>query len=111
MVRYSHADDAARGNKSRIIFSSPTRNNRSNGVIKMSYDNGKTWPVEKSFGEGKYAYSAICPLEPGFFGVLFESDGGQTIRFARIPMAWLTDGEDSGAGKKPESVKEETSKS
>ena len=72
----------------------------------MSYDNGKTWPVAREFGKGPYAYSSVCPLEPGYFGVLFESDGGQTIRFVRVPMAWLTEGEDTGKATKAEAKKE-----
>ena len=95
MARYSHADDDSRGGKSRIIFASPV-GGRKDAVIKMSYDNGQTWPVSREFGAGPYAYSAICPLEPGFFGVLFETNDGRTIRFVRIPVAWLTWGDDTG---------------
>ena len=105
MARYSHADDSSRGGKSRIIFASPV-GGRKDAVIKMSYDNGQTWPVAREFGKGSYAYSSVCPLEPGYFGVLFESDGGQTIRFVRVPMAWLTNGEDTGKAVKVETKKE-----
>ena len=97
LARYSHADDKARGSKSRIIFTSPV-GGRKDAVIKMSYDNGHTWPVAKDFGKGPFAYSALCPLEPGFFGVLFESNDSKTIRFVRIPVEWLTDGQDTGKG-------------
>lgn len=97
LVRYSFADDAERGSRSRIIFTAP-RAGRKDGIIKMSYDDGKTWPVSKDFGPGPYAYSAICPLEPGFFGVLYEVNGNplREIRFARISLEWLTDGKDTG---------------
>ena len=97
LVRYSFADDAERGARGRIIFSGP-RAGRKDGIIKMSYDDGKTWPVEKDFGPGPFGYSAICPLEPGFFGVLYEVNASplREIRFARVSMKWLTGGKDSG---------------
>lgn len=97
LTRYSFSDDEKRGSKSRILFSAP-KQGRKDGFIKMSYDDGKTWPVEKDLGPGPYAYSALCPLKPGFFGVLYEVNGSpvKTIRFARISMEWLTDGNDSG---------------
>ncbi len=98
LTRYSFKDDKKLGGKSRIIFTAPTVK-RTNGIIKMSYDNGKTWPVSKSFGDGPFTYSSICPLEPGYFGVLFETSGEKLIRFVRIPMAWLTDGKDTGKAK------------
>lgn len=98
LVRYSFADDEARGGKNRILFSAPGEGGRKSGIIKMSYDDGKTWPVEKRIGPGPYAYSALCPLKPGHFGVLFEVNGSplREIRFARVSMDWLTDGKDSG---------------
>ena len=97
LVRYSFADDAERGLRSRILFTGP-RADRVDGIIKMSYDDGKTWPVQKDFGPGPFGYSAICPLEPGFFGVLYEVNASPltTIKFTRVSMSWLTDGQDAG---------------
>ena len=97
LTRYSFADDAALGSRGRILFSSPTQG-RTNGVIKMSYDDGKTWPVAKSVGAGNYSYSVLCPVKPGVAGVLFEVNGHpiRHIRFAPFSISWLTDGEDDG---------------
>lgn len=100
LTRYSFSDDEKLGSKSRILFSAPAGKGRNNGVIKMSYDDGETWPVSKSVGPGPFAYSTLCPLKPGYVGLLFESDGGNTIKFVPIPLEWLTDGEDSGKAKK-----------
>lgn len=97
LTRYSFADDATLGSRGRILFSSPTQG-RTNGVIKMSYDDGKTWPVAKSVGAGNYSYSVLCPVKPGVAGVLFEVNGHpiRHIRFAPFSISWLTDGEDDG---------------
>ena len=64
----------------------------------MSYDDGKTWPVAKSVGNGNYAYSELCPVKPGVAGALFEVNGApiRHIRFAPISISWLTDGKEDG---------------
>lgn len=97
LTRYSFADDVSLGNRGRILFSSPTQG-RTNGVIKMSYDDGKTWPVSRHVGNGPYAYSVLCPVKPGVAGVLFEVNGApiRHIRFAPFSISWLTNGQDTG---------------
>ncbi len=100
MVRYSFAKDKKLGGKSRIIFTSPV-NGRSDGTVKMSYDNGKTWPVSKLLIPGPFAYSTLTPVEPGVMGCLYEvnADPMKIIRFTTFSIDWLTDGEDKGVGK------------
>ncbi len=97
LARYSFEDDEKLGGKSRILFSTPTKG-RAEGVVKMSYDNGKTWPVEKLLIPGPFAYSTLTPVRPGVMGCLYELNSNQitTIRFAAFSIDWLTDGEDSG---------------
>lgn len=112
LTRYSHADDGSKGGRSRIIFSSPT-DGRNNGVIKMSYDDGKTWPVSKLIGEGPFAYSVLTPVKPGVVGVLFEKNGNPIthIKFTTFTLNWLTDGEDSGKKTAENSGAKETTSS
>ncbi len=102
LVRYSFEDDEKLGGKSRLVFSTPT-NGRNEGTIKMSYDNGKSWPVEKLLIPGPFAYSTLTPVKPGVMGCLYEVNSGQitTIRFATFSIKWLTDGEDTGVAGKP----------
>lgn len=98
LTRYSHADDESKGGRSRIIYSSPSGASRENGVIKMSYDDGKTWPVSKSIGDGPFAYSVLTPVKTGVVGLLFEENGKPLthIKFTTFTIDWLTDGEDDG---------------
>lgn len=98
LTRYSFEDDAKLGNKGRILFSSPSQGNRIDGIIKMSYDDGETWPVEKLIIPGPFGYSSLCAIKPGLAGLLYEVNGSPlgTIRFTTFTIDWLTDGEDSG---------------
>ena len=100
LARYSFEDEAKLGGRSRIIYSSPAGGNRANGIIKMSYDNGKTWPVSKGIGNGPFAYSVLAYVKPGVMGILYEVEGRPltTIKFAPFTIEWLTDGADTGIG-------------
>ena len=92
ILRYT---DPLDGLKSRLIFSNPaSRSDRRNGTIRLSYDEGKTWPVAKTLYSGGYAYSCLTVLGDGTIGCLFERDGYKRITFARFNLTWLTDGRD-----------------
>ena len=83
ILRFSWPEDG----KSRILFCNPaTQKNRSNGKIRVSYDDGKTWPDSFSVYDGEFAYSCMTRLSDSKVGVLFEKDGYRTISFASIEL-------------------------
>lgn len=106
LTRYSFADDKALGGRGRVLFSSPTQGSRRDGIIKMSYDDGKTWPVARMVGSGPFAYSVLCPVCPGVVGLLYEVNGNPltTIKFTPVSISWLTRGEDTGMATTPENT-------
>ncbi len=90
IFRYS---DPLDGETSRILFSSPaSQTARTLGIIRLSYDEGTTWPVSRVLvPEGEFfAYSCLTRLPDGAIGCLYEADDYGRIVFARIPLAWLT---------------------
>ncbi|MFT7641552.1 MAG: sialidase-1, partial [Pirellulaceae bacterium] len=89
ILRYSWANDAALGSKSRILFASPRGSGRSHMTIWLSYDEGKTWPISKEVYAGGSAYSNMVTLPDGTIGLLFEKDGYRTISFTTISLDWL----------------------
>ncbi|MCC6795719.1 MAG: SUMF1/EgtB/PvdO family nonheme iron enzyme [Candidatus Hydrogenedentes bacterium] len=103
IVRYSLAQD---GGRDRILFVNPDNAGekfnvveRTKLTVRMSYDEGETWPVKRLLHAGPASYSSIVRLPDGAIGVVFE--GGEKerrewIRFARFSLAWLTDGSDTG---------------
>ncbi|NQT53287.1 exo-alpha-sialidase [bacterium] len=92
ILRYT---DPLDGKKSRILFANPaSQEARVNGTIRLSYDEGKTWPVAKTLYAGGYAYSCLVALPDGAIGCLFERDAYKHITFARFTLEWLTDGRD-----------------
>ena len=64
-------------------------------TIRLSYDEGKTWPVSKVLYSGPAAYSCLTVLPDTTVGCLYEKDNYRRITFARFDLDWLTEGKDA----------------
>lgn len=64
------------------------RGKRQNLSIKLSHDDGETWPVNKTLEQGNSAYSDLAVLPDGTVVCLYE--GNPTIHLARFNLEWLT---------------------
>ena len=101
MIRYSSETG---GGKNRLLFANPDVSGPMYGFVKrarmtvrMSYDEGKTWPIKKLIHAGPASYSGLARLGDGRVALVYE--GGDVhrrewIRFARFTLEWLTDGND-----------------
>jgi sialidase-1 len=110
MVRYSLATE---GGKNRILFSNPDNLSRADGKetpgknrdrrnvsVKLSYDEGRTWPVTKPVEPGWSAYSDLAVTNRGTILCFYGRGGkpgfaGDWLTLARFNLEWLTDGKDS----------------
>ncbi|MEO6732766.1 MAG: sialidase family protein [Ferruginibacter sp.] len=62
------------GKKECLLFSNPaSTNSRTQMAIRISYDNGRTWPFKKLVYEGPSAYSCLTVLPNGNLGFLYEA--------------------------------------
>jgi sialidase-1 len=86
LIRYSWP---AGEMKSRILFVNPASRGRDKLTIRLSEDEGATWPASKLIYAGSAAYSNAIALPDGQVGVLFERDGYKRISFATFPLTWL----------------------
>jgi sialidase-1 len=107
IVRYSL-------DRPRILFCNPDNLSRADGKeepgknrdrknvsVKLSYDEGKTWVVNKSLEPGASMYSDIAVTKSGtilcFYGRGTKPGfAGDALTLARFNLEWLTDGKDSG---------------
>lgn len=92
ILRYSWPG-AGRQDKSRILFSNPASEKRRNLTVRLSYDEGKRWPVARSLHEGPAAYSCLAVLADRTIACLYErGDKGayEKITFASFTLGWLT---------------------
>jgi sialidase-1 len=105
--------------KNRILFANPHNLQRADGKaetgksrdrknlsLKLSYDEGQTWPIDKSLEPGYSAYSDLSLLPDGTMLCFYErgrkSDAAQKkptsyagLTIARFNLEWLTDNKDA----------------
>ncbi|EHR60557.1 glycoside hydrolase domain-containing protein [Saccharomonospora cyanea] len=70
---------------------------RRNLTVKLSCDDGETWPVRKVVEHGAAAYSTLTPLGDGSsddalggeYGLFFEREGYRHLSFTRFDLDWL----------------------
>jgi sialidase-1 len=83
--------------RNRLLFANPASTKRERLTVRLSYDEGATWPVSRVIAEGPAAYSSLVVLPDGAIGVLFEQGDRspyEKITFARFTLEWLTAGTD-----------------
>ena len=86
------------GSRSRILFSNPAATDRIKMTVRLSYDEGTSWPVSKLLHERPSAYSSLAVLPDGSIACLYERGNEaayETITLTRFGLDWLTDGADS----------------
>jgi sialidase-1 len=101
LVRYDH------GGKRLLLFSNPHNLDRADGKVeagknrdrrnvsvKISYDEGRTWPVSKAIEPGPSAYSDIAVTQAGTILCFYGRGGklhfaGDALTLARFNLEWL----------------------
>jgi N-acetylneuraminic acid mutarotase len=79
----------------RLLFANPASTKRERLTVRLSDDNGATWPCARVIHEGPAAYSSLVVMRAGLIGVLFERGERspyEKITFARFGQEWLIAG-------------------
>jgi sialidase-1 len=108
------------GDRDRILFVNPNNLSRADGkvspgksrdrrnlTVRLSYDEGTSWPASKSVEAGWSAYSDMGLAADGtilcFYGRSEKSDfAGDRLTLARFNLEWLTDDQDRLQIKSPQ---------
>jgi sialidase-1 len=95
-IRYTESPPSI---KNRLLFSNPaSQTERIKMTVRVSYDEGKTWPVAKLLNAGPSGYSCLTVLPDMKIGCFYERGDRSSIdkvTFARFSLDWLTDGVDT----------------
>jgi len=78
------------GQKSRILFSNPASLQREKMTVRVSYDEGVTWPASRTIYDGPAAYSCLTVLPDKTIGLLYERGEKrpyETIAFCTFPLS------------------------
>jgi sialidase-1 len=78
------------------LFSHPAGPGRRDLTVRLSRDEGRTWPVAKRLREGDSQYSCLAKLPDGSIGCLYDCwvDGNYRLFFVRFSESWLRAGEE-----------------
>jgi sialidase-1 len=88
---------SATHDRNRLLFANPASARRERMTVRLSYDEGASWPVSKRIHDGPSAYSSLVVLPDLSIGLLFERGAAspyENVTFARFTLDWLTDGND-----------------
>lgn len=89
---------SANGGRSRLIFANPHnpgKKERKNLVVKLSYDEGATWPVYRVLEPGPAGYSDLAMGADGMIYCFFEKGPGtKTLSLARFNLDWVSGDQD-----------------
>src|SRR5687767_12716728 len=89
LLRHPNNNDPT---KDAFLFSNPaTQSARTNGTIRLSRDEGKTWAASRVLYPGSFAYSCLASMPDGSVGCLFERDGYRKTSFVRFTVDWIED--------------------
>lgn len=96
-----------RFSRNRILFSNPDNLTRADGkdvvgkdrknvTVRLSDDEGASWPVKRTIEPGPSGYSDLAVL-PDHTILCFYESAGKFLTLARFNLEWLTKGQDSFA--------------
>ena len=84
--------DGVKGEAGRgIVFANASRMLpfRGCGVLRLSYDDGATWPHNRVINPRHYVYQCMAQLPSGDIALLWEREW-QGLFLTTVPLAWLT---------------------
>jgi sialidase-1 len=70
-----------------LVFANPaSKEARRNMTVRVSFDEGKTWPVSRQIDAGSAAYSCLARLPNGRIGLLYERGDYRKITFTEVAL-------------------------
>jgi len=92
LIRYTTKDG-----KNLLLFSNPaSKSERINMSARLSYDEGKTWPISRVLHASLSAYSSLAVLQDGNIACFYEAGDEspyEKMVLAKFSLEWLTGGE------------------
>lgn len=95
IIRFSTTNDAP-GATSRLVFANcASSSGRKAMTLRVSYDEGNTWPVSNLVYSATSGYSALTRMANGEVGLLNEVNGYQRIDFVHETVGQISGGADT----------------
>ncbi len=84
------------GRPGALLFSNPASTRRDHLTVRVSHDDGRTWPVSRLLDPRPAAYSCLAVLGDGDVAILYEAGDRnpyESLVFSRFPLAWVLEGD------------------
>ncbi len=79
-----------RGNKNLMFYSkNESKEGRKNLIVRLSYDEGKSWPISKMVDEGTAWYSDLAVLPDKTLLLIYETGKKSPVYCARFDLGWV----------------------
>ncbi len=89
IVRFDPTAAPGSARARRLVFSNTAdTGERRNLTVRLSCDDGETWPSARTIEPGASAYSTLVTFPNGDIGVLYERGRSESITFARFAPQW-----------------------
>jgi len=78
-----------------LLFANPASQQRVRMTVRLSRDDGRTWPAKRVLHDGPSAYSCLTELRDETVGCLYERgdrDPYERLTLARFTVGWIADG-------------------
>lgn len=74
-----------------VVFVNPaSERERENGTVRLSEDDGASFPYARLFKAGDFIYSSCAQLPDGTIGILYEGENAcEAIEFIKFPLDWI----------------------
>ncbi len=87
LIRYSWPTDSQR---STLLFANPdSTSKRERMTVRVSHDEGRTWPTSKLIDPGPSGYCCLTRLKDGRIGLVFERDHYKRLTLVTFTLDWL----------------------
>ena len=110
MASLCRLSTTADSDRNRLLFSNPANLERAKGdvtpggsrdrknlTVRLSYDEGKTWPVSRVLEPGSSSYSDLAVAPNGTIYCLYEKrgeSGNNSVYLSKFDLEWLSGGKD-----------------
>ena len=88
LIRYSWPADSQR---STLLFANPdSTSKRERMTVRISHDEGRTWPTSKLFDPGPSGYCCLTRLKDGRIGLIYERGNYLRLKFVTFSLDWFS---------------------
>jgi sialidase-1 len=91
LIRYSWPKSGSNNNGFLVFCNPAVPKGRNHLTVRLSSDDGKTWPQSRLICEGSSAYSSLAVLPSGAIALLYERDDYKKLTLALFSPQWITE--------------------